>query len=116
VVRDDRAGDQRGGAGGTYVSDRSERGGHECAHQQHEASRAHLASIQKMVVRATCAAGLALTLLARSCTPATPAASGSPRSSRGASHLQLIEAEAAQTLHPALSDDSTTPAICREVF
>src|SRR5438067_5590346 len=69
-----------------------------------------------MVVRATCAAGLALTLLASSCTPATPAPSGSPRSSGGASHLQLIEAEDAQTLDPALVDDPTSLAIGSEIF
>ena len=69
-----------------------------------------------MVVRATCAAGLALTLLASSCTPATPAPSGSPRSSGGASHLQLIEAEDAQTLDPALIDDPTSLAIGSEIF
>src|SRR2546428_5100011 len=51
-------------------------------------------------VSATCAFGLALTLLASSCTPSTPAPSGSPRSSGGATHLQLIEAEDAQTLDP----------------
>ncbi len=69
-----------------------------------------------MVVRATCAAGLALTLLASSCTPATPTPSGSPRSTGGASHLQLIEAEDAQTLDPALIDDPTSLAIGSEIF
>src|SRR5439155_1739522 len=70
----------------------------------------------KMVVRATWAAGLALTLLASSCTPATPAPSGSPRSSGAASHLQLIEAEDAQTLDPTLIDDPTSLAIGSEIF
>jgi len=68
-----------------------------------------------MVVRATCAAGLALTLLASSCTSATPTPSGSPRP-LGASHLQLIEAEDAQTLDPALIDDPTSLAIGSEIF
>src|SRR2546421_526181 len=69
-----------------------------------------------MVVRATCAAGLALTLLASSCTPATPAPSGSSRSSRGASHLELIEAENDKTIDPALIDDPTSLAIGSEIF
>jgi hypothetical protein len=60
-----------------------------------------------MVVRAASAAGLALTLLASSCTPATPKPSPSV-SPAGASHLQLIEAEDAQTLDPALIDDPTS--------
>src|SRR2546426_11434580 len=69
-----------------------------------------------MVVRATCAAWLALTLLASSCSPSTPAPSGSPRSSGGATHLQLIEAEDAQTLDPAQIDDPTSLAIGSEIF
>src|SRR5437588_5623159 len=68
-----------------------------------------------MVVRATCAAGLALTLLASSCTSATPTPSGSPRP-LGAGHLALIEAEDAQTLDPALIDDPTSLAIGSEIF
>src|SRR5206468_11839533 len=59
--------------------------------------------------------GLARTLVARSCAAATPAPSGSPRAS-GASHLQLIEAEDAQTLDPALIDDPTSLAIGSEIF
>ena len=69
-----------------------------------------------MVVRATCAAGLALTLLASSCNPGTSTSSGSPRPVGGASHLQLIEAEDAQTLDPALIDDPMSLAIGSEVF
>jgi ABC-type transport system substrate-binding protein len=68
-----------------------------------------------MVVRAASAAGLALTLLASSCTPATPKASPSA-SPPGASHLQLIEAEDAQTLDPALIDDPTSLQIGSELF
>jgi oligopeptide transport system substrate-binding protein len=71
-----------------------------------------------IVVRATWAAGLALTLLAGSCTSAPPTASPSPsgRVPTGASHLQLIEAEDAQTLDPALVDDPTSIAIGSEIF
>jgi oligopeptide transport system substrate-binding protein len=68
-----------------------------------------------MVVRAASAAGLALTLLASSCTPATPKPTPSA-SPAGASHLQLIEAEDAQTLDPALIDDPTSLQIGGEIF
>jgi ABC-type transport system substrate-binding protein len=68
-----------------------------------------------MVVRAASAAGLALTLLASSCTPASPKPSP-PASPAGASHLQLIEAEDAQTLDPALIDDPTSLQIGSEIF
>src|SRR6202171_2102566 len=68
-----------------------------------------------MVVRAASAAGLALTLLASSCTPATPKPSPSA-TPVGASHLQLIEAEDAQTLDPALIDDPTSLQIGTEIF
>ena len=68
-----------------------------------------------MVVRAASAAGLALTLLASSCTPATPKPTPSA-SPAGASHLQLIEAEDAQTLDPALIDDPTSLQIGSEIF
>src|SRR6266853_664488 len=74
---------------------------HERARQERQATRGHLASIRKMVVRAASAAGLALTLLASSCTSATPKPSPSV-SPVGATHLQLIETEDAQTLDPAL--------------
>jgi ABC-type transport system substrate-binding protein len=68
-----------------------------------------------MVVRAASAAGLALTLLASSCTPTAPKPSPSA-SPAGASHLQLIEAEDAQTLDPALIDDPTSLQIGSEIF
>ena len=68
-----------------------------------------------MVVRAASAAGLALTLLASSCTSATPSPTPSA-SPVGASHLQLIEAEDAQTLDPALIDDPTSLQIGSEIF
>ncbi len=68
-----------------------------------------------MVVRAASAAGLALTLLLSTCTPATPQPSPSA-SPAGASHLQLIEAEDAQTLDPALIDDPTSLQIGSEIF
>jgi oligopeptide transport system substrate-binding protein len=71
-----------------------------------------------MVGRATCVVGLALTLLASSCTPGSvnpsPSAPGGPPT--GATHLQLIEAEDAQTLDPALIDDPTSLAIGSELF
>ncbi|HEY8678486.1 MAG TPA: ABC transporter substrate-binding protein [Candidatus Dormibacteraeota bacterium] len=72
-----------------------------------------------MVARARCAVGLALTLLASSCTSAAtphPSASPSTRSGSTLTHLQLIEAEDAQTLDPALIDDPTSLAIGSEVF
>lgn len=71
-----------------------------------------------MVVRAAGVAGLALTLLASSCTTGspTPSPSASPPPSGGATHLQLIEAEDAQTLDPALIDDPTSLAIGSEIF
>jgi ABC-type oligopeptide transport system substrate-binding subunit len=61
---------------------------------------------------------LALTVLLSSCTPGTPkpSPSPSPRQSTGATHLQLIEAEDAQTLDPALIDDPTSLAIGSEIF
>src|SRR4029077_2675682 len=68
-----------------------------------------------MVVRAASAAGLALTLLASSCTPRTAKTSPSA-SAAGATHLQLIEAEDAQTLDPALIDDPTSLQIGSEIF
>src|SRR3979411_2945956 len=68
-----------------------------------------------MVVRAASAAGLALTLLASSCTAATPKPSPSA-TPVGASHLQLIEAEDAPALDPALIDDPTSLQIGSEVF
>ncbi len=68
-----------------------------------------------MVVRAASAAGLALTLLASSCTPATPKPTPTA-SPAGASHLQLIEAEDAQTLDPALIDDPASLQIGSEIF
>jgi ABC-type oligopeptide transport system substrate-binding subunit len=72
-----------------------------------------------MVARASCAVGLAFTLLASSCTSSTPsnqAASGSPGAGGGFTHLRLIEAEDAQTLDPALIDDPTSLSIGSELF
>ena len=68
-----------------------------------------------MVVRAAAAAGLALTLLATSCTTASPKPTPSG-SAVGANHLQLIEAEDAQVLDPALVDDPTSLQIGSEIF
>ncbi len=70
----------------------------------------------KMVVRAAFSAGLALTLLASSCTSGAPKPSPSPRSVTGATQLRLIEAEDAQTLDPALIDDPTSLQIGSEIF
>ena len=72
-----------------------------------------------MVGRASWAVGLALALLLSSCnlpgTP-TPSASASPPNTSRVAHLQLIEAEDAQTLDPALIDDPTSLAIGSELF
>ena len=71
-----------------------------------------------MVVRAASTAGLALTLLASSCTSGAPnpSASVSAHPAGGATHLQLIEAEDAQTIDPALIDDPTSLQIGSEIF
>ena len=70
-----------------------------------------------MVVRAAYSAGLALTLLASSCTPGAPSASSpTPRPVGGVTHLRLVEAEDAQTLDPALIDDPTSLQIGSEIF
>jgi len=71
-----------------------------------------------MVVRAASAVGLALTLLAGSCTSGAPnpPASVSAHPPAGASHMQLIEAEDAQTLDPAFIDDPTSLQIGSEIF
>jgi ABC-type transport system substrate-binding protein len=71
-----------------------------------------------MVARASGAAGLAVTVLLTACIPgaANPSGSASPRPAGGATHLQLIEAEDAQTLDPALIDDPTSLAIGGEIF
>ncbi|HET9848768.1 MAG TPA: ABC transporter substrate-binding protein, partial [Candidatus Dormibacteraeota bacterium] len=71
-----------------------------------------------LLVRARCAAALALGLLASSCTIGSPAPTPSPsaHTPTGATHLQLIEAEDAQTLDPALIDDPTSLAIGSEIF
>jgi ABC-type transport system substrate-binding protein len=71
-----------------------------------------------MLVRARLAAGLALTFVASSCTVGTPTASPSPppHTPPGATHLQLIEAEDAQTFDPALIDDPTSLAVGSEIF
>jgi oligopeptide transport system substrate-binding protein len=73
----------------------------------------------KMIGRASCAVGLALALLLSSCNlPGLPApsASVSPANSSRVSHLQLSEAEDAQTLDPALIDDPTSLGIGAELF
>ncbi|HEY9288787.1 MAG TPA: ABC transporter substrate-binding protein [Candidatus Dormibacteraeota bacterium] len=71
-----------------------------------------------IVGRTFWSAGVALSVLASSCTNATPTASPIPssRAQNGASHLALIEAEDAQTLDPALIDDPTSLAIGSEIF
>jgi ABC-type oligopeptide transport system substrate-binding subunit len=69
-----------------------------------------------MAVRATRVVSLALTLLATSCTTVSVNPSPSVHPSTGVSHLQLIEAEDAQTLDPALIDDPTSLAIGSEIF
>ena len=71
-----------------------------------------------MVGRASCAVGLALALLLSSCNlPGTPTPSASaPLNSNRVVHLQLGEAEDAQTLDPALINDPTSLAIGAELF
>jgi ABC-type oligopeptide transport system substrate-binding subunit len=71
-----------------------------------------------LVVRAALSAGLALTLLASSCTSGPPntSSTASPRPVGGTTHLRLIEAEDAQTLDPALIDDPTSLQIGSEIF
>jgi oligopeptide transport system substrate-binding protein len=73
----------------------------------------------KVIGRAGCAVGLALVLLLSSCSlPGLPgqSASPSPTNTSLVSHLQLGEAEDAQTLDPALIDDPTSLAIGAELF
>ena len=69
-----------------------------------------------MVVRAAFCAGLALTLLASSCTSGAPKPTPSSHSVSGPTQLRLIEAEDAQTLDPALIDDPTSLQIGSEIF
>jgi ABC-type oligopeptide transport system substrate-binding subunit len=72
-----------------------------------------------MIGRASCAVGLALALLLSSCNlPGlpTPSASASPSNTSRVAHLQLGEAEDAQTLDPALINDPTSLAIGAELF
>jgi len=72
-----------------------------------------------MVGRASCAVGPALALLLSSCNlpgMPTPSASALPANTSRVSHLQLSEAEDAQTLDPALIDDPTSLAIGAELF
>jgi ABC-type oligopeptide transport system substrate-binding subunit len=72
-----------------------------------------------MPCRASCAVGLALALLLSSCSlPGlpTPSASASPGNTSRVAHLQLSEAEDAQTLDPALINDPTSLAIGAELF
>jgi len=69
--------------------------------------------------RASCAVGLALALLLSSCNlPGTPtsSASASPGNTSRVAHLQVSEAEDAQTLDPALIDDPTSLQIGSEIF
>ncbi|MDQ6714281.1 MAG: ABC transporter substrate-binding protein [Candidatus Dormibacteraeota bacterium] len=72
-----------------------------------------------MVGRASCAVGLALALLLSSCNlpgMPTPPASASPANTSRVSHLQVSEAEDAQTLDPALINDPTSLAVGAELF
>ena len=72
-----------------------------------------------MIGRASCAVGLALVVLLSSCNlPGLPApsASASRSNTSSVSHLQLSEAEDAQTLDPALINDPTSLAIGAELF
>src|SRR3989475_1239290 len=71
-----------------------------------------------MVARASCAVGLALALLLSSCNlPGLPAPSASTTpANTSRAHLQLSEAEDAQTLDPALINDPTSLAIGAELF
>ncbi len=73
----------------------------------------------KGIGRASCAVVLALALLLSSCNlPGlpTPPASASPSNTSRLAHLQLGEAEDAQTLDPALINDPTSLAIGAELF
>ena len=73
----------------------------------------------KTIGRASCAVGLALALLLSSCNlPGLPAPSASAPTANTTrvSHLQLSEAEDAQTLDPAQIDDPTSLAIGAELF
>ncbi len=73
----------------------------------------------KMIGRASCAVGLVSVLLLNSCNlPGLPAPSPSakPADTSHVSHLQLAEAEDAQTLDPALINDPTSLAIGAELF
>src|SRR6266550_2821184 len=75
--------------------------------------------LMKMIGRASRAVGLLLALLLSSCNlPGLPAPSASATSANTSrvSHLQLSEAEDAQTLDPALIDDPTSLAIGAELF
>jgi ABC-type oligopeptide transport system substrate-binding subunit len=77
------------------------------------------ATSMKMIGRARWAVGLALALLLSSCNlPGLPAPSHSatPANTSRISHLQLAEAEDAQTLDPALINDPTSLAIGAELF
>jgi ABC-type oligopeptide transport system substrate-binding subunit len=72
-----------------------------------------------MIGRASCAVGLALALPLSSCNlPGLPkpSASASPSTTSRVAHLQLSEAEDAQTLDPALINDPTSLAIGAELF
>jgi ABC-type transport system substrate-binding protein len=60
---------------------------------------------------------MALATLITCCTPGAPTPSAPPSTRpSAASHLELIEAEDAQTLDPALIDDPTSLAIGSEIF
>ena len=72
-----------------------------------------------MVARTSCLVGLMLALLLSSCNlPGMPAPSASapPRNTSRVAHLQLSEAEDAQTLDPALINDPTSLAVGAELF
>jgi ABC-type oligopeptide transport system substrate-binding subunit len=71
-----------------------------------------------MFVRARILAGLALMTLATACVPGVPPPSPTPSGSTRvtATHLELTEAEDAQSLDPALIDDPTSLAIGSEIF
>src|SRR5260370_549927 len=91
----------------------------ESATSDEDDTRTNPRPLLKMPCRASCAVGLALALLLSSCNlPGlpTPSASASPGNTSRVAHLQLSEAEDAQTLDPALTNDPTSLAIGAELF
>ena len=118
-MRQDGSGHQGGRVGGPHRQPPEHQKGKRQNDQGRNPSLGHLASIGKMVGRASCAVGLAFTLLASSCTSSTPAQqsnSGKPGPGSSLTHLRLIEAEDAQTLDPALINDPTSLAVGSELF